>query len=43
MTEHTIEQIIVCVILVAMVVIPMLSWRKRQAAETERWLREEGC
>ena len=43
MSEQAIEQIIVSVILVAIVVVPMIRWRKRQAAETERWLREEGC
>ena len=43
MTEQTIEQIIVSVIVVGVYICSMLRWCKRQAAETERWLREEGC
>ena len=40
---NTIGQIIASVIVVAVYIFSMIRWRKRQAAETERWLREEGC
>jgi len=43
MDERTIVLIIVGVILAATVILSMRRYAKRRAAETERWLREEGC